>query len=440
MDDIFHPDFTTDPYWWEAAAPTTEGSQPPPEETDVAIVGSGYTGLTAAIELADRGHRVTVLEARDFGYGASTRNGGHASSGFNLGKASSSAKPSPLVKHLGLEHYNRLLGESVDSLLELEAVIEREAIDCDYQRSGRFAVAYTPTHFKQLVNKMTALDPDGSGGYRLVPRERQRDEIGSDFYHGGIVVERSGRLHPALYHRGLLHACQRRGVSLSARTPVTAIAADGTGFRVRTPTAELRANEVLLATNAYSQEPSPWLRRRVIPLASCMIATEELDPEVIRRLNPNRRTINDTKRILSYFRISPDGKRLLYGGRESFFTTDPRQSGRLLYARMTSVYPQLAGVRITHSWSGLVAMSFDHLPHMGTHDGIHYCAGCNGSGVAMMSYLGRRVGRKIAGDSTPSAYDGLPFPTRPTYTGTPWFLPAVGGYYRAMDRLDRWRT
>lgn len=380
MRDIFHPELTSDPYWWGAARPTTEGSTPIPADMEIAIVGSGYTGLNAALELADRGHRVTVLEAREFGFGASSRNGGHVSSGLNLGKAASSAKPSPLIKALGEERYNRLLGEAGQSMEHLESIIEREGIDCHYRRGGRFVAAHTPRHFKDLEAKLPVLDPEGLNGCRMVPRRQLGEEMGSDYYHGGMVIERSGKLHPALYHRGLLHACLRRGVTLCAEAPVGDIRPEGSGFRLRVGDRDVQAAAVLLTTNAYAERPSPWLRRRVIPVASCMIATEELDEEMIGRLIVHDRSINDTKRVLNYFRISPDGKRMLFGGRESFFTDDPRPSGRRLFDRMTGIYPELAKVRITHSWAGLCAMTFDHMPHMGCENGIHYVAGCNGSG------------------------------------------------------------
>jgi glycine/D-amino acid oxidase-like deaminating enzyme len=437
MSDIFHPDFSTNPYWWEHAAPTTTGSVPVPEETDVAIIGSGYTGLNAAIELADRGHRVTVLEAREFGHGASSRSGGHVSSGLSLGKAASGSKPSPIIKQLGIERYNLLLEEAAQSMGHLESVIERENIACHYRRGGRFVAAYSSRHFNQLAAKISILDRDGASGCQLVSAEDQHEEIGSDFYYGGMTIERSGKLHPSLYHQGLLNACQRRDITLCAHSPVTDVKQSGSGFMLTAGKAEIHASEVLLATNGYSKQPSPWLRRRVIPLASCIIATEELGEDVTSRLILKDRSINDTKRVLSFFRVSPDGKRLLFGGRESFFTSDPRVSGKLLFDRMVSVYPELAKVRITHSWSGMIAMSFDHMPHIGQRKGLHYCVGCNGSGVAMMSYLGYRAALNISGGAQPSAFDGLSFPTRPTYTGHPWFLPLVGGYFKTMDRLDR---
>ncbi len=438
MDDIFLPNISTDPYWWIAARPTADGSSPVPEETDVAVVGSGYTGLNAAIELADRGFKVTVLEAKEFGHGASTRSGGHVSSGLNLGKGSSGAKPPPLLATLGPERYKGLLDEASQSMDRIQMMVEREKIDCHLTIGGRFVAAYTQRHYKSLEAKMALLDHDGKSGCRMVPREQQREEIGTDYYFGGMVVERSGKLHPAMYHRGLLDACHRRpGITLCAHAPVTAIELNGSGFRISAGGAKLRAADVLLSTNGYSQKPSPWLKRRVIPLASCIIATEELDPELIKRLIVNDRSINDTKRVLSYYRVSPDKKRIIFGGRESFFTQDPLESGRRLHARMVRLYPELAKTRVAHSWTGMVAMTFDHLPHIGRENGIYYAAGCNGSGVAMMSYLGYRIGATIAGSNERSAFDGLPFPTRPLYTGKPWFLPAVGAYFKSMDKWDR---
>jgi glycine/D-amino acid oxidase-like deaminating enzyme len=148
--------------------------------------------------------------------------------------------------------------------------------------------------------------------------------------------------------------------------------------------------------------------------------------------------IVDTNRVLSYYRLSPDGTRVLYGGRASFRRAMAREAAPRLHAMMVSVWPELARTRVTHAWTGNVAFTFDHVPHMGVHDGVHYAAGCQGSGVAMATYLGYQTALKIAGKSVaPCAFDALPFPTRPTYTGDPWFLPVVGSYYRLRDWLER---
>jgi glycine/D-amino acid oxidase-like deaminating enzyme len=204
----------------------------------------------------------------------------------------------------------------------------------------------------------------------------------------------------------------------------------------------MTADAVLVATNGYSLDPrgtaSPWLARRMVPLNSYIIATEELPEALIDRMFPGRRMISDSKRVLNYFRPSPDGKRVLWGGRASFRAATPDQSAPTLREGLVETFPELRDVKLTHAWTGMVAFTFDGLPHIGVEDGVHYAAGCQGSGVAMATWLGHNAALKIAGAANERfALDGLPFPTQPTYTGTPWFLPFVGTYYKLRDRLDR---
>jgi glycine/D-amino acid oxidase-like deaminating enzyme len=202
------------------------------------------------------------------------------------------------------------------------------------------------------------------------------------------------------------------------------------------------ADAVLVATNGYSLDrrgtASPWLARRLVPLNSYIIATEELPEATIERLFPGRRMISESRRVLNYFRPSPDGRRVLWGGRASFRKATAEGSAPTLHRRMVECFPELREVRITHAWTGMVAFTFDGLPHIGVQDGVHYAAGCQGSGVAMATWLGHNIALKLAGAANERfALDGLPFPTRPTYTGNPWFLPIVGTYYRLRDSLDR---
>ena len=220
--------------------------------------------------------------------------------------------------------------------------------------------------------------------------------------------------------------------------PVIA-AVTAAGWSVETTRGPIEAREVVIATNGYTGGLTPDLRRRLIPLASHIITTEALDPELARSLIPKGRTIADTKRVLCYYRMSPDGTRVLFGGRARFTQVGPEVSAPALHAMMLDRWPQLKGARVTHAWTGNVAFAFDYLPHMGvTPKGLHYAMACNGSGVAMLSYLGAQVGRKIlGGGNRVTAFDGRDFPTRPLYTGNPWFLPVVGSYYRFRDWLDR---
>lgn len=425
--DIFAPGFTPTPYWWDAAPPSGSGVAALPDRVDVAVVGAGYCGLSAALELRRHGLDVAVLEAARIG---------HAASSLNGGMVSGSLKPShaELARTFGADRATALLDEGARCLPFLEELLAREGIACHYRRTGRFVGAHCPAAYAALGAKVKTIAALTGAPAWLVPRAEQRAEIDTDYYFGGMVAEASGALHPALYHRALADAVRRAGAVIAEEAEVTAI----TPRSVTTSRGRVEAREVLVATNGYTGSVSPWLRRRLIPLGSYIIATEPLPPDTIRRLIPRGRMIVDTNRVLSYYRTSPDGTRVLYGGRASFRHVTPVEAAPRLHAMMTSVWPELARIRVTHAWTGNVAFTFDHVPHMGVHEGVHYAAGCQGSGVAMATYLGYQVALKLAGkQGTPCAFDGLPFPTRPTYTGDPWFLPMVGNYYRLRDWLER---
>lgn len=430
---IFHPDFQPRPYWWEAYTPIAGDLVPVPREARVAIVGGGYAGLAAALELARHGVVAVVIERGELGIGASTRNGGAVSGGVNIGKSFSGKTAEVAPQRAG-----RLLADAADAFSLIERLIAEEAIACCWQKRGRFVGAWTPKHYAYLEGKLAGLNDTAESGAFMVPRERQRAEIASGYYHGGMVVERSASLHPALYYKGLLDACRRRDIVICAAAAVEKIGASGTGWRVETSRGTVAAGEVVIATNGYTGRVTPSLRRRIVPIASHIIATEPLPPDLAGSLIPNGRTLSDTKRILCYYRMSPDGTCMIFGGRARFTPANPRLCAEVLHGYMTARFPQLRGVRVTHSWTGYTGFTLDALPHMGEESGLHYCLGCNGSGVAMMTYLGTQTARKIAGvANAPCAFDGPEFPDHPLYNGNPWFLPAIGGYYRLRDRIDR---
>ena len=404
-----------------------------PRSAWVVIVGAGYAGLSAALELSKHGIDAVVFERGALGEGASTRNGGAVSGGVNVGK-SFSGKPA----QVDAERSARMLADAYDALALVERLIEEEAIDCFWQKRGRFVGAWTPRHFAYQQSRLGSLNDNAQSGAYMVPRDRQREEIASDYYYGGMVVERSASLHPALYYKGLLDACRRRGIAICAEASVEGIARSGAGWRVMTSRGGIDAGEVVIATNGYTGALTPSLRRRVVPIASHIIATEELPGDLSASLIPKGRTLSDTKRVLCYYRMSPDGKRMVFGGRARFTQVDQRLSANILYRYMTDRFPQLRGVRITHGWTGNTAFTLDALPHMGEEAGMHYALGCNGSGIAMMTYLGYQTARKIARAANYAcAFDSEDFPTHALYSGNPWFLPMVGSYYRVRDRLDR---
>src|SRR5438477_3122442 len=431
--DIFHPEFQPRPYWWEAYAPTSGELADVPKEARVAIVGGGYAGLAAALELAKHGVAAVVLERGPLGIGASTRNGGSVSGGVNIGKSFSGR-----AADVAPERAQALLADAADAFALIERLIADEAIECCWQKRGRFVGAWTPDHFAAQEKRLKNLNDDAGSGAAMLPRERQREEIASDYYYGGMVVERSASLHPALYYKGLLDACRRHDIAICAEASVEGITANGAGWRVATSRGTVIAGDVVIATNGYTGAVTPALRRRIVPIASHIIATEELPADLAGSLIPKRRSIYDTKRVLCYNRLSPDGRRMVFGGRARFTPADPVLCAKVLHGYMSERFAQLRGARVTHSWTGNTAFTLDALPHMGEEGGLHYALGCNGSGVAMMTYLGTQTARKIARVANARcAFDGPEFPDHPLYTGNPWFLPLVGGWYRMRDRLDR---
>jgi glycine/D-amino acid oxidase-like deaminating enzyme len=431
--DILHRDFVPEPFWWQAYQPAAGELVDVPGEVRVAIVGGGYAGLSTALELAKQGIEAAVLEAGDLGCGASTRNGGAVSGGVNIGKsfAGRSADIEP-------ERARLILSDAGDALNLVERLIAEEGIECFWEASGRFVGAWTREHFDAQQRRLEILNRAARSAAYMVPRDRQRDEIASNYYFGGMVVERSGKLHPALYYKGLLDACRRRGVVICARAPVRRIARRGTGWHVDTERGSLGAGEVVIATNGYTGELTPALQRRVVPIASHIIATEELPADLARSLIPKGRTLSDTRRVLCYYRMSPDGRRMIFGGRARFTQVGAQISAPILYRYMTARFPQLQGVKLTHAWTGNTAFTLDALPHMGQSDGLHFCLGCNGSGIAMMTYLGWQTARKIAAVANYAcSFDSPDFPEHRLYSGDPWFLPALGSWYRLRDRVDR---
>jgi glycine/D-amino acid oxidase-like deaminating enzyme len=375
-----------------------------------------------------------VLDAAPIAFGASSRNGGMVSGGLKLASAALATKFGPTR--------GRAIAEAAAASFPfIEDLISREAIDCDYVRCGRFVPAWTPGHFRALEAKRDWIESVTGLPAHMVPAARQREELASDHYCGGMVVAATGALHPAKYARGLAAAARRAGATLVGDTRVLGVSRQAGGFRVSTDRGSVTAKNVLMATNGASfGGPMPWLARRLVPVASYIIATEPLGTDRVRALFPTLRMIADTKRVLNYFRPSPDGTRVLWGGRASFRTaaSSPEQAAPVLWRAMTEVFPSLRDVRLTHAWTGNVAFTFDGLPHLGVQDGVHYAAGCQGSGVAMMSWLGHQAALKLAGAANaPFALDGLAMPTVPAYRGRPWFLPLVGEWMRLRDRLDR---
>ena len=429
----FHPNWQAQPYWWDAAPPQPANDQLP-SEVDVAIVGSGYCGLHAAREFARNGLSVAVLEAGEPGFGASTRNHGMVSGGLKI--------PPGLDQRLGPEWAEAIRRTAFESFGFLKNVIHSEKLDVDYAETGRFIGAHSPAWYERLKTRGDELRSRYGYHVRMVPRSEQRTEVGSDFFHGGLVIEEVGGMDPAKLHLAVRRLAEKDGARIYGRAEVRDIAGPPGRFVLCTTRGDLAASKVLVATNAYTgafnRTLSPYLRRRLIPITAYMVATEELPPDLARELMPTNRMGADTKRSLYAYRLSPDKRRIIFAGRAKFRDIDERAATPILHRFACEVWPQLRDFRITHCWKGFVGFTFDKLPHLGEYEGIHYVAGCQGNGVALMSYLGHQAALKmLSGAERQCGHDGVPFPTRPGYDGWPWFLPIVGAYYKSRDALDR---
>jgi len=419
------------PFWWEAAPRPTENPPELPAEVDVLVVGGGFSGLCTARVLAQAGKSVLVCEAEFTGYGASTRNGGMLGPSFHkLGVKG-------LTSRYGVERTHSILNQSIGFVDFVRALTESEDIDCDFHRSGRFRCASRPAHFDDMARQMEIQQETTGIEAEMIPVERVREEIGSDRFYGGVRYHIDGGLHPAKYHDGLLRVARQAGATYSPQTPVTRVQRTANGFRVVTSRGDVDAGQVAICTNGYTSNLTGWFKRRLLPIRSAMIATEPLAPEVMQRLMPTRRMYGDSRRVMAYYRPSPDGQRILFGGRATGPGDRPQKNAEDLRMMLLDVFPELDQARITHSWSGLVAYTFDHTPHLGEQDGLFYAMGYCGSGVARSSFFGTKLGHKMLGNEEEgrTAFDDLPFETRPLYTGNPWFVPTLVRWHRLLDRL-----
>jgi glycine/D-amino acid oxidase-like deaminating enzyme len=423
-------DFSLQPYWWDNTPRPHSVDQALPARTDVLVVGSGYTGLHCALQTTQAGRHTTVIDAEDLGWGCSTRNGGQISGEIKPDYAELSRRYSAAEAHA-------LIAEARLALAWLGEFVDQQDIDCDYQRCGRFVAAHSPRQFDKLVARARQQTPGLEQSLHIVEPQDQASEIDSSYYHGGLVIDAHCSLDPAKYHRGLLQLVRAGGAEVIGHCAATQIERSSAGFRVTTSRGSIESRELVIATNGYSGALAPWQQRRVIPIGSYMLATEPMSRERAAKLMPRNRVFSDTRKIVVYFRLAPDGRSLLFGGRVSVFESDPAKSLPALRQEMLRIFPQLDDVRISHTWMGFVAYTFDELPHLGQKDGIYYAMGYCGSGICLASYLGNRLGLQLLGrEEAGSAFDQPRFQTRPLYSGKPWFLAPSVRYYQLLDRLS----
>src|SRR6266496_134251 len=410
----------------------TPGELPP--RVDVAIVGAGFTGLSAARALAKHGISVAVLESNTIGWGASSRNGGMVLTGMKLDVGT-------LATRYGIETARRMYSASLASIDLVEQIVREENIDCDFSRCGHLEVACKQSHFDSYARSAEVIARDFNHQLRIVPRHELSAEIGSAIYFGGLVDETSAGLNPARYVAGLGQAALRTGANIYESVRVQKITrTSGGDFQIETTRGNILARDVLIATSGYTSSTTPALQKKVIPIGSFIITTGPLPDSLARELSPRNRMIYDSKYYLHYYRLTPDN-RMLFGGRAAFFPetkSTVRRSAEILCHGMIKVFPQLKGTRVEFAWGGTLDFCFDTMPHAGQSDGMYYALGYAGHGVAMATYLGTKIAERIAAGNDEIPFAGIPFPGAPMglYNGKPWFLPFAGAYYKVLDWIS----
>lgn len=423
------------PYWWDAAAPQP-ADDPLPKRVDLLVVGAGYAGLSAAIAAHDSGASVAVVDAGDPGAGASSRNGGM----FGAHPRLSWDK---LAATFGTDVADGVFAEAGPALTWAKTLIADEAVQCDLQETGRIQLAWTPAHAAGQRALSAAVTAKSTVQTHVLTRDALRQDVGTERYHGALLFPQHCGLHPAKFHRGLRAAVTRRGVSLTGQAEVTALHRAGAGFVAHTPKGQVRADKVVLCTNGYTTRAFRWHMARVFPLPSYLIATEALPANLIGHLAPGRRMMVETRARHSYFRVSPDGTRILWGGRASMCPLDIGHAAARLHETMLGIWPDLEGTKLSHAWWGNTGYSFTHMPHVGGADGLHYAMGFSGSGTVMAPYLGAKAAWQALGDPRgQTAYAATHLTRHALHPfSKPYFLYLADLWYRGVvDRMENRRA
>jgi len=420
--------------YWHDTAPTFTGASDGSVEGDfdVAVIGGGFTGLAAALQLAKSGARVAVLEANHIGWGASGRNGGHLNNGLAHSFIAAKAE-------LGIERAVALYRAFDDSIDAIEKIVAEENIDCNFRRAGKLKLASKPQHFDAIARNFEAVNREVDPETALLTADDLKTEVGSPF-HGAMLSRKSAMMHMGRYVVGLAQAAVRHGATIFEHATVTRHTMSGTKHRLETPRGTLAAGHVLVATGAYTSGTSfNYFRRRIIAVGSFLIATRSLTEAEVAAAMPGNRTCVTSMNIGNYFRLSPDN-RLIFGGRARFAATSDQRSdeksGAILRASLAQIFPHLANVEIDYCWGGLVDMTKDRYPRAGYIDGVWYAMGYSGHGAQLSTHLGTTMADTILGKADRNPLKGLEWPAVPGHFGKPWFLPLVGLYYKALDRFQ----
>ncbi|MHC8290509.1 NAD(P)/FAD-dependent oxidoreductase [Pseudomonas sp. XS1P51] len=418
--------------YWLDTAPAFDTAQIGPVEgmVDVAIVGGGFTGLSAAQALSAKGASVAVLEASRIIGEASGRNGGQCNTGVAQDYAA-------LMNKVGPEQARKYYLAYEAAVGTVQRLIETTGIACDFSRNGKLKLAAKPQHYDGLAKSYELIKREVDPDIELLDRQQVRSEVGSDQFHGGLLQRNGIQMHVGRFGVGLAHVAARNGALIFENAAVSTWRRNATGYRVETSRGVIQAKQVLLASGASQVGALNWYRRRMVPVGSFIIATEPLTAAQVAQLFPHQRSYVTSRIIGNYFRVTPDN-RLLFGGRARFAMSDGRsdlKSGKILQTALEKMFPQLRDAKIDYCWGGLVDMTADRLPRAGEHDDIFHSMGYSGHGVQMSVHMGQVMAEVMDGQGQLNPWRDLDWPAIPGHFGKPWFLPAVGAWYRLQDLL-----
>lgn len=407
---IVTQNFKPTPYWWEAAPPTKGTREIPNKSYDVIVIGSGVSGLSTALTLAEGGRSVAVFEAGLIGSGASSRSNGAVVT--NFGEELSEAK-------FGAEKLSSISRLAVDSANYLLMMPEKYKFDPLLKHYDRYILALTEKHaqrFSRSAEKQLRRNPDLQWKPQPLTRNEVVEQTGLTGFFGGLLIPQTLSMQPSLYTQGMASACADAGVELFAHCKVSKLTRIQAGFEVQTPHGVVSAKNVVAATNGYTGDELPMFRKRIMNVRLYMAATEPVPRSLYDRIFPSRRKFSSSKANMAWIRPSPDGTCILIGGRGGMGGDDAVKHAKALHTEMSELMPELSFLKFTHCWYGETGFPHDFVPHVGTLDGIHYLMGYCGRGMALGTYLGNRLAHKILGsdpDLSRTPLDDLKFPVEP---------------------------
>jgi len=414
------------PYWWDEAGPRAGKTATPPAQAEVVIIGAGLTGLAAALPLARAGRQVVVLDKMRIGEAASSRNGGITSGNLHLSREQ-------LIRRFGLIQADAFESEAVAARANLAEIIRHENLACGHQASGRVVGYLRPFDAEAMRREADRINRRYGIEIGVLDKRQMAEHTVSQKYQAGVLRPDIGSIHPAQLLLGMADRVEQAGAAIITATTVTKVVRQNTQFRVDTNHGIITADHVIVATNGYTDKGLPWLRRRLIPVISEIIVTEDLGTNRVRDLMPRLNMFGEALHLGYYYRPTPDGHRILLGGRR--FSNDPLQSKLRLKNALLGIFPDLGDVRITHHWAGPVAFPFDKLPKLVVNKGVIYAAGLCGSGTVWAPWLGKNAAAMILGEEAETVFSSQVMRSLPFYQGTPWFLPLTMQYYRFRDRM-----